>query len=573
MVLLLWLLGTAAPAMGASLIYKNYIVRYDRGWDILCEPYVVKKDEWVLKIFRQKGEIAHQDFRDFLGIFQRLNPQIKDIDMIQPGQTIDIPLRKLEHGTLPGQASGVVTIPFVTLSKVMDVIQAHSQSYRVQRGDTVSKLIARHYGRYGSKSYQEGIKLFKAANPQVTNLNLIYAGRKVYLPDPAMREESWYASIYDTQGNLRQTVNPKATAAPVQGEPELQPAPVAEAEPEGPLAQAAATVGGKLMDKGTFFLPRQGAEDFELDLSRYPMLDLQNNTKVLFNREDRIMGLTPEALQQQWPEVKVASLTGQESVQEIIGAIFQALGENETQNSGAELGFHDQSVSVTVRAKWIKPESDQRHLCITPISAPGEETPESIRRYLEQNGIVLKEVLPGGKSAAQAATAGDQRHAVQNILALAPKNQKDFVHNLARVLGLRYTPNVAISFPYAGIQVKAYANLLSAGNQRELLVDFGDLYGDAVTAIRKTGPQIVQITAEDDYLAITKKLLDGLGLSYQENPALLAARRPAQYNTAITIRGLLYTNSDNHKILLCAATLHPAITDLLSTSGIDVVEW
>ena len=182
------LLQHALPARASSLIYKDYIIRYDRGWDILCEPYVVEKNDWVLKIFRQKGEIAHADFRDFLGIFQRLNPHIKDINMIRPGQTIDIPLRKLEHGSLPGQASGVVTIPFVALSKVTDVVQTHSEHYQVRRGDTVSQLIARHYGRFGSNAYREGIKLFQAANPQITNLDVIYAGQKIYLPDPGIRD-------------------------------------------------------------------------------------------------------------------------------------------------------------------------------------------------------------------------------------------------------------------------------------------------------------------------------------------------------------------------------------------------
>jgi hypothetical protein len=59
--LLLWV-GSAGTADGSSLIYKNYIVRYDRGWDILCEPYVVQPGDWVLKIFVRKGKIAHHDF-------------------------------------------------------------------------------------------------------------------------------------------------------------------------------------------------------------------------------------------------------------------------------------------------------------------------------------------------------------------------------------------------------------------------------------------------------------------------------------------------------------------------------
>ena len=86
-----------------AVLYKNYVVRYDRGWDILCDPYQVQPGDWVLKIFRQKGELAHNDFREFLGIFERLNPHVKDIDRIRPGQVVDIPARTIRpNAVLPG---------------------------------------------------------------------------------------------------------------------------------------------------------------------------------------------------------------------------------------------------------------------------------------------------------------------------------------------------------------------------------------------------------------------------------------------------------------------------------------
>lgn len=574
--LTIWGLGSTA-GIGSSLIYKNYIVRYDRGWDILCEPYVVQKNDWVLKIFRQKGEIAHQDFRDFLGIFQRLNPHIKNINMIRPGQAIDIPLRKLEHGSLPGQASGVVTIPFVTLAQVEEVLHQHSQSYQIQRGDTVSQLIARRYGRYGSRAYKEGIKLFQGANPQITDLNRIFAGQRVYLPDPAIRDQAWYASLYDEQGNLREAVDQSAPAPPA-AEPAKQRPPVLPAPEKnaitytstGPLAEAAATVGGKLMDKGTYYVPRQGADDFEIDLSRHPLLDLQNDTKILFSSSPQIMDVDRETFQIYWPEAGIVDFDDQSSVEEIIASVFAAIQDDGEQAS--EVGFEDRGVQVTVRAKWVRPQSDQRHLCITPINDPSEQTPEAIRRYLEQNGIVLKEVLPGGNAVSgQAEAAG--RHAVKNILALTPTSQKDFVQHLSQTLGFRYTPNVGVTFPYAGIQVEAYANLLSTNSGEEVLVDFGDLYGDAVAAIRRTGLQVVQITAEDSYNNIVRKLMAGLKADYVENPTYLSAQRPAQYNTAITVRGVVYRKGQDQQILLSAATLHPAVTDLLSANGLAIVQW
>jgi LysM repeat protein len=574
LILLMLISVPAAPAAGSSMVYKNYIVRYDRGWDILCEPYVVKKNDWVLKIFRQKGEIAQKDFRDFLGIFKRLNPHIRDINMIRPGQGIDIPLRKLEHGSLTGQSSGVVTIPFVTLTQVSEVIKTHSKSYEVQRGDTVSKLLARKYGRYGSKSYREGVKLFKAANPQITDLDVIYAGQKVYLPDPSIREQSFYSAMYDAQGNLRESLPSSGTQAPGAGRlpapPAASDAPREEtSEPQSTLAEAAATMNGKLRSKGTYYLPRPGTGDFELDLSRHPMLEFGDGTQLIFTSSDRIMEMPREAFQASWPKIKAVSMEEQADTEEIIGAVFDALG-NQEKDSG-EVSFETQGVRVAVRARWVRPDTGGRHLCITPISGADQQTPEAIRRFLDQNGIVLREVLPGGASPAP--TSAPRRHAVKNILALTPTGQKDFVQILARTLGFTYTPNTGITFPYAGVQVEAYADLLSADQGHETLVDFGDLYGDALTAIGKTGLHIVQITGEDGYGAITQKLLAALDLAFESQPAFMAAARPAEFNTAITVSGLLYAPQSGRRVLLTGAALPSAVTDMLSSKGIDVVVW
>ena len=572
--LLLPLSGAGRPADASSMIYKNYIVRYDRGWDILCEPYVVQKNDWILKIFRQKGEIAHADFRDFLGIFQRLNPHVTDINLLRPGQAIDIPLRKLEHGTLSGQASGVVTIPFVTLAKVTEAVLQNAMPYTVQRGDTVSQLIAKYYGRFGSRAYQEGVKLFQAANPQIENLDKIYAGQNVYMPDPAIREKEWYAAMYDAEGNLRETIDMGAAgSAGAAGRP-LPNSRLPGSEPEAPpsvLAQAAATVGGQLNEKGTYFIPQPAGQDFEVDLSQHPMLTLPEQ-KMLFTRDGRIMGIDPETLKPNWPEGKVVTYDEQAPVEEIVAAIFDAIGGAEEQTR-SEVGFTAEGVQVTVHAKWVKELADQRWLCITPIAGPDEQTPESVRRYLAQNGIELKEMFPGGQAVAAAPTAAAQRHLVKNILAIAPTGQKDFTQRLCRALGFTYAPDVAVTFPYAGVQIQAYANLVSAPGGKEILVDFGNLYGDAVKAIGASGMQVVQISADDTFTAMIRKILDGLGLSYTENPTLPAARRSSEFNTFVTVQGVLYTDAQASRTLLSAANLHSAVTDLLSAEGIAMITW
>jgi LysM repeat protein len=562
----------AANSAGAgNLIYKNYLVRYDRGWDILCEPYTVQTGDWIYKIFRQKGEISNKDFREFLGIFARLNPHVQDIDLLRPGQAIDIPLRKMEHGTLPGQDSGVVTIPFVSLGKETELLKENTQPYAVQRGDTISKLVVARFGGYGTQAYNEGNKLLQAANPQITDINRIYAGQKIHIPDPSIREKEGYAAMYDAQGNI-QTGGPAqpATAAAGMGAsgPATDQAHTPEADtPQDRLAAAAAVVGGKLLNKGTYYVPTTNELDFEIDLSQHPMMALQNTT-LIFARDGRIMQHDADTVRNMWPETKTVAYDEQLSVEQIVAGIFEAV-DGRTPNAD-EIVFDDQGILVAVRAKWVKPEADQRRLCITPVGSRNEQTPESMRRYLEQHGIVIRELLPGG-GGSSATDSG--RHAIKDILAITHTGQKDFVSRLARVLDFSYAPNVPITFTYAGMSIQAYADLISTQTGNEILVDFGDLYGDTLQAIRQGGQVVVQIEAQDDNAAIIRKMLGGLGETYAENPAFLAAARPAEFNTTITVPGVMYAGAENKRTLLSGVEMPPAVSDLLSANGVAVVTW
>jgi hypothetical protein len=567
-----------ASDIHGALLYKNYVVRYDRGWDILCDPYQIRQGDWVLKIFRQKGEIAHDDFREFLGIFQRLNPHVKDIDRIRPGQVVDIPLKKLVQGNLPGQSSGMVTIPFVMISSPKEMIEKHTRSYTVQRGDTVSTLIARRFGgRYGNKTYSQGLKLFKAANPHIKDVNRIYAGQKIYMPDPSIREQSWYQTLFDEAGNLVEKMADSAeseTDAPpsqpaAAAAPEM-PGPSPEATTTGPAAEAASVIGGRLLDKGTYFLPMKQGKDFELDLSRYPIIDLQNGSKVILSAQDRVMNVDLPLIQSYWEKVKVARVPENASSKDILEAVFSAFSGEATTN---QLAFEDGGAAIRVSAKWIRTETSAdgrvpRHACITPIMSAGEQTHGAIVRYLDQNDIVVKDILTGESGAIRPTVQPD---AVADVDRIDGTSQKALLGSFAQLMGFHYSPNTSISFPYAGIQVQALSNLLSFGNGREILVDFGDLYGDAVEAIRGTGLDILQINVDAGPVEIIARLMETAGMAYTTSPVFYAANRPADFNTAITINGILVPTQSGTNRLFIQEKMPELIELFIRDQGIQLV--
>lgn len=567
-----------ATEIHAALLYKNYVVRYDRGWDILCDPYPVRQGDWVLKIFRQKGELAHNDFREFLGIFQRLNPHVKDIDRIRPGQVVDIPLKKLVQGNLPGQSSGMVTIPFVMISNPKEMIKKHTRSYTIQRGDTVSTLIARKFGgRYGNRTYSQGLKLFKAANPHIKDVNRIYAGQKIYMPDPSIREQSWYNSLFDEAENLvekmadtagAETDVPRSQSAAA--EPPGIPAPPGEAKNTGPAAEAASVIGGRLLDKGTYFFPMKQGKDFELDLSRYPIIDLQNGSKVILSTQDRVMNVDLPLIQSYWKDVKVVKVPENASSQDILEAVLSAFSGEATTN---QLTFDDGGAAIRVSAKWIRTETSAdgrvpRHACITPIRSTAEQTHGVIVRYLDRNDIVIKDILTGETAAPQPPLQTD---AVADVDRIDGTNQKALLESFAQLMGFHYSPNTSISFPYAGIQVQALSNLLSFGNGREILIDFGDLYGDAVDAIRGTGLEILQIDVDAEPVEIIARLMETAGMAHTVSPVFYGANRPADFNTAITINGILIPTDSGTNRLFFQMKMPELIEIFIRDQGIRLV--
>ena len=561
----------------SALLYKSYVVRCDKGRDILCDPYVVQKGDWVIKLFKQKGDISHKNFPEFLNIFKRINPHIRDIDTIRPGQHIFIPLKKLKKDSLPGQSSGVVTIPFVTISNLPDIIKHHSTEHIVQKGDFISRLISRGYGLYGTKLYKEGIVLFRLINPDVVNPDRIYTGQKLYIPNPSLRNKPWYKSLFDSSGNI--IIKPDLNSSPAKT-PEPSIPTVKHDNTPSPFAAIASILDAKFLNKGIYYFPRPNGVDYRLDLSSFPVIELKDNTKFLLfpdtdkNKDKNIKESDLNAIKSYWSNVKIVPITNKASTEQALESVLELFEKEAFKN---KILFSDQSVKVEVKGKWIINQpyfagKKKTHLCITPIIDPIEQTPDLIARYLKQHDIIIKDFLKDFKKTKDKSKKAQNKDTAENVIIIDFSDHKTFVNNLLTAMGCNYAQNVAITFPYAGIQIKALSNLISTDKVKPLLVDFGDLYGDAIIAIKKTGLNIIQITKKDSAYRVIEKIFDALEVSYIKDPTFLAAKRPIVYNTSLTIPGYLISNKKQDKILLATVPVHHNVIQFLSNKGIRVIQ-
>jgi len=562
----------------AAFFYKSYIIRYDRGWNILCDPYVVKKDDWVFKLFREKGEISNTDFPEFLRIFKRLNPHIHDIDRIRPGQHIVIPLKKVNQDELPEQSSGVVTIPYLTNVTSPDDATKNLTDYQVKKGDCVSILISQRYGNYGTPSYQEGEKIFRLMNPQIENLNLIYTGQVIRLPNPKNQNQPQLpqpqppidtAAIQKTPERDR----PDSSVAFDENMPLSSGVNNGEESSDSPLSKVASVLDARLFNKGNYYLPRPGQEDYKIDLSQTPFIKLEDGKRVFFTSGDENQDSEIKILKTFWEDVVVVNVAPDDPLEKVFDTVFGSLEGNVIKH---RLSFSDHGVEIEVKGKWIieKPGENgeaTRHLCITVIDDLKERTPQSIIRYLDQNNIIIKEILIGKSNNEPKSNASRFKIADKTLDIIDASDHETFVKDLLMAMGYQYSPNKDISFQYAGIQINATSNLATKGNDNIFYIDFGNFYGDAIQAIEKSGYSIIQIKDNNSPDDIIQILLGAMNASFIKDPTFLAAKRPAEQNTRLTIPGFLMDHAEMSMVLLTFVPLHHQVIQFLSDNDIRII--
>jgi len=554
-----------------SFLYKNYVIKKDMGWEILCAPYVVEPNDWVLKIFKLRGEIARKDFNHFLLIFKRINPHIKNIDRIRPGQQIYIPLRRLRENPVPERTAGIVTIPFVDLSQSSGQTPPPANSYKVKRGDTVSKLLAGRFGRYGSKSYKEAVAIFKQLNPHVKDIDLIFANQSIFLP--------------------RGLGPPAAAASAPATKPSKSPYPQAAADPEKntsgsgprrpakpmipPLAEAAAILDAKLLDNGKYFFPRSEQEDLELNLARNPVLEMSDGSRVMLFGKQPLSARDLDTVRSKWKNFAQVNIPEGAPVEDILNTVLSAVHKS---GEAPSLSFSGGGAEITIRANWIVKGAGTelnpvRNICISYIEHPDERTPTGIVRFLEHRGIRLKEVFRGSKSTSFASPVRPIRVPRLNpVKTVQASGRRSFVKDLMRAMRFAYTENVTITFPYAGTEIKALSNLVTTPEGDPVFLDYGDLFGDAFLTIQKSGFNIIQINHTDTPRKITAKLAGALGSEWYRNPGFLAAKRPAQFNTEVVIKGYLTEDRpDSLRMLLTFTPIDRALVNMLNERNIRII--
>ncbi|MFH1076965.1 MAG: LysM peptidoglycan-binding domain-containing protein [Pseudomonadota bacterium] len=541
--------GDAAVAITPS---KTFVIKTYLGQEVLCGPYIVRQNEYISEILHRKGVLAERDWLSFVAILKKLNPQIKDINRIYPGQEIIIPLRYVKSGEV-GKLASSITIPVIP-----DVLY---RKYKVAPGDSVSKILAREYGvDFGEVTDQQRVA-FQKANPSLKNLNSIYAGQQLNIP------------------TLRTSDKAKSDN-PREGTAIVSPSQVKERADDGMAAgdslwskdvvsSVMKSLDGDMLCTGSYFFPRKNGGWHSIDLSMFSVVEMADGKRVLIDSGRRLSDEIRGILASFWGEFEVVdvnkeNVTTKGVLNDIVNAIGGALVE-----SGKSIRLSD-GMSVVLRGDQVysrKNEEGEKSVCVTYVKGREESTDLSVVSYLESHGIQvidISEEVGGNEPHELSSLAGP------GIIELVKTDRRLFVKELFKMVGIRYIPSSSITLSYGGFDTSLSVDLGAGRDGEEFIVDFDSSYGDIGAMVRDAGIKIVEINKNEDYISIAKKALTVSSIPFKENPVFFTAKREASRTISIAVPGLLVLPKEK-RLLLVRKPIHVDLSHFLKDKSLQIV--
>lgn len=299
-------------ATGVTTSFKKYSLFTYNNRVYLCEPYLVQKDEWLYKIFRQKGEISASDFPLFLKIFKTINPKIGNIDAISPGSQILIPLKQVEKNAYEQGSKGTVEVPVLAFSSQITpaAISQHTHKHEVKAGDTVSTLLSKEFLTSMGNVSKVGEKTMRHLNPGIKDINYIYQGASITIPEPSILSQPWFNDLIAMGKEIIPPAEVSLTRIP---EKKLTPPHASKPISMEELAQLkryTQLIQGRLMHQGKLFFPPASQEDTPkfIDLSKTPVIsDSTGKKTVLLGSAAKEASLDPDlvaAMKAYWTDLQ-----------------------------------------------------------------------------------------------------------------------------------------------------------------------------------------------------------------------------------------------------------------------------
>jgi LysM repeat protein len=437
-------------------------------------PYVVKEGEWLFQIMRaQAGITAHR-----LTVIQKLNPEIKDLNKIKPGQVVILP--EVERPAVPeGEES------------------SSTMNYTIKKGDSISRIAMRELN-VKLPELRKAVNDIKQLNPDIRNYNMIYPGQTLQLPR---------RSIVITKQEVK-AQEAESSSKVVKDEAKDKPIILPRAHLDI-IRDVIIRMNGALITLGKYYIPIPELGQITIDCSTIPIVELDDGSSIFLDFGNRIPDTLKNMIQSNWKNYHSVEIENSDDTAAILQKIV---------NSSNTYSMTRRTAPYTIGAApplqlsldWIitkKTKDGKPYLQgLSFVSDNSRLLPKPMTRYAESNGMIITEVLDGQG----VANAPDEKYAMPQMSNMNVSTNMELVNSLLNELGYQTTRDTEIGIlntSASGFDLSIKADLLAKQGDKQIMIVSKKIPQQFIDSLKTRGTETVTLDSGETKKTVIEKVL------------------------------------------------------------------
>ncbi|MBW2650733.1 MAG: LysM peptidoglycan-binding domain-containing protein [Deltaproteobacteria bacterium] len=449
-----------------------------------ADAYVVKKDECLFNIVRKKYAVSKREVYRILELVKHFNPQLKDLNVIYPGQELLLPKKRSSEtvsttgaanqvsGVLPDEKRGGIILKYV-----------------VKRGDNVSGIIHKKFNVSPWKIYRM-LERVRHLNPKIRNLDRIYPGQTLLLPRTAHDEEP----VPDGQREMEQDV---ITI------PEYKILPV--------ISHIAGRMYGMIITDGSYCIPVPPSGEVKIDCSRVPVIEINDGNTILLDLSSRIPVELKRVIESTWENYRVVSVKKRERISSILERIINVTGVYNIKDVSQYREIGD-TPSTKIFVEWLVSKKSQFEgagsYAFNFVSEPSRLLPSPVRVYADKNGLEIIEIMDGLGIAEDG-----EKYQPCAMQALDSRDGVSLADSLLKMLG--YSPvkdSEANILSGEGLNLSIKVDLLLNIGGKRVIITSSRVSEQILNILRKRGDKVIFISENKDRKEIIENIMSAMNI-------------------------------------------------------------
>jgi LysM repeat protein len=473
--------------------------------------YIVKKGDVISAIIKRIPGITEADIPDIYRTIKELNPDVENLNNLHAGQLLVIPGKDIYNNEQPKESKELTELKDET-TQGTSTSTGEFQNYQIKKGDSLIRIIHRELKI--KTDIRKTLNIIKSMNPRIANVDKIYYGQVIKLPDKTVFVKAPEEMKDDEQ------VAVKSAESQAQPEKVIEIKDKVVMPPEARLAvikHVITQMKGSVTSTGNYYLPIPKTGQVTIDCTKIPVIEFDDNTTVFLDLENRVSADLKKMIRENWKNFRLVEVDKKDDV---IAILKKLIATTKTysmvrKESPITIGklppielFVDW-VIVRTDSKDGKPLQGLRFLIPESYSL----LPKAIKNYAQNNGLIITEI----DSETGITGKPEEIYSLPPMPVFPVTSAKEFSYALLTYLGFTAYKDADIKvFDKAknGLDLSIKADILVDTAEKQYVIYSHSMPQQFINVLTQAKYELIFVADADSPKAIMENILRKFNISF-----------------------------------------------------------